>query len=179
MGRSEPPVTVDWHRYSGRALPNYRFLPGLTPHPRRDSIGHSFAEREPRPHPFEPHQWSNSEDYLYAVDLYNFGYWWESHEVLEGLWHACGRRTTAGNYFQALIQFAAAHLKRALGNEAAVRKLAHSGLLRLQNSPASYMGLDTVTFADDVTVWTGDNSRPGVRIRLEHCGNGPSMNEAP
>ena len=179
MEVNEPPLTVDWSRYSSRALPTYRFLPGLTPHPRRDPLGHSFAEPEPRPRPFEPHQWSNSEDYLYAVDLYNFGYWWESHEVLEGLWHACGRRTTAGNYFQALIQLAAAHLKRALGNEAAVRKLAHSGLLRLQNSPASYMGLDTVTFAHDITSWMGDHSRPAVRIRLESFGNGPSVNEAP
>jgi len=116
---------------------------------------------------------------LYAVDLYNFGYWWESHEVLEGLWHACGRRTTAGNYFQALIQFAAAHLKRALGNEVAAHNLARSGLLRLQNSPASYMGLDTVTFAHDITSWMGDHSRPAVRIRLESFGNGPSVNEAP
>ena len=176
---SEPAVTVAWPRYSSQALPTYRFLPDLTPHPRRDPLGHSFAEPEPRPRPSEHHQWSHSEDYLYAIDLYNFFYWWEAHEVFEGLWHACGRKTRAGSFFQALIQFAAAHLKRALGNEAAVRKLAHSGLLRLQNSPASYMGLDTVTFADDVTMWMGDTSRPAVRIRLEHCGNGPSVNKAP
>ena len=179
MQANESPVTADWPRYSSRALPTYRFLPGLTPHPRRDPLGHSFAEPEPRPRPFEQHQWSTSADSLYAVDLYNFGYWWESHEVLEGLWHACGRTTTAGNYFQALIQFAAAHLKRALGNETAARNLARRGLLRLQNSPTSYMGLDTVTFANDVTVWMGDNSRPGVRIRLRPYGIGPSVNEAP
>jgi predicted metal-dependent hydrolase len=117
---------------------------------------------------------------LYAVDLYNFGYWWESHEVLEGLWHACGRRTTAGNYFQALIQFAAAHLKRALGNEVAAHNLARSGLLRLQNSPASYMGLDTVTFAHDVTVVDGGPQPARRAYSIEKAiGNGPSVNEAP
>ena len=179
MEASEPPVTVDWLRYSSRALPTYRFLPGLTPHPRRDPRGHSFGQPEPCPRPFEHHQWSNSEDYLYAIDLYNFFYWWEAHEVFEGLWHACGHKTTAGNFFQALIQFAAAHLKRALGNEIAAHNLVRSGLLRLQNSPTPYMGLDTVTFADDVTLWMEDNSRPGVRIRLRHYGNGPSVNKAP
>mgnify|MGYP001157618689 FL=1 len=179
MEASEPPIKAEWPCYSSRALPTYRFLPGLTPHPHRDPLGHSFAEPEPRPRPFEHHQWSNSEDYLYAIDLYNFFYWWEAHEVFEGLWHACGRKTTAGNFFQALIQFAAAHLKRALGNEIAAHNLARSGLLRLQNSPTPYMGLDTVTFADDVTLWMGDNSRPGVRIRLRHYGNGPSVSKAP
>jgi hypothetical protein len=120
---SEPPVTVGWPRYSSRLLPTYRFLPGLTPHPRHNPLGHSFGQPEPRPRPCEHDHWSHSKDYLYAIDLYNFAYWWEAHEVLEGLWHACGRTTTAGNFFQALIQFAAAHLKRALGNEPAAHNL--------------------------------------------------------
>ena len=44
-----------------------------------------------------------SEDYLYGIDLYNWTYWWEAHEVFEAFWHAYGRRTPAGNFFQALI----------------------------------------------------------------------------
>ena len=68
--------------------------------------------QEPRPRAFPQDEWSASEDYLYAIDLYNFAYWWESHEIFEGLWHACGRRTQAGNFFQALIQLAAANLKQ-------------------------------------------------------------------
>ena len=53
-------------------------------------------------------------DYLYAIDLYNYAYWWECHEVLEGLWRA-GQTTKQGNFFRALIQLAAANLKRSLG----------------------------------------------------------------
>lgn len=56
-----------------------------------------------------------SEEYLYGIDLYNGTYWWEAHEVFEGFWHAYGRSTPAGNFFQALIQCAAANLKRELG----------------------------------------------------------------
>lgn len=178
MEASESQIIANWPRYSSQALPPYRFLPGLTPHPRRNPLGHSVAEPEPRPRPFEHYQWSNSEDYLYAIDLYNFAYWWEAHEVLEGLWHACGRKTTAGNFFQALIQFAAAHLKRAVGNEIAAHNLARRGLLRLKNSPTLYMGLDTETFTHDVALWMNNKSRPSVRIRLGDYGNGQSAHRA-
>ncbi len=115
-----------------------------------------------------------AEEYLYGIDLYNWTYWWESHEVFEGFWHAYGRSTEAGNFFQALIQCAAAHLKRELGNETAARKLAERGLARLRETPGFYMGLDTVGFAEAVATWLHDGGPP-VRIRLE----GPGTPEVP
>ena len=171
MAAAKETPPCEWPRYCLRIFPAYQCLPGQTPHPRRNPKGHSFGQPEPRPLPFEQDQWSRSEDYLYAVDLYNFAYWWEAHEVFEGFWHACGRQTTAGNFFQALIQFAGAHLKRALGDEAAAQNLARNGLLRLQHGPTPYMGLDTRTFAADITLWMGNNNQPCVRIRLGGHGN--------
>ena len=53
-----------------------------------------------------------------------------------------GHNSEQGNFFQALIQVAAANLKRFLGNEQAAQKLAHSGLARLRKVPPIYMGLD-------------------------------------
>lgn len=179
MEPSESPVTAEWPRYSTTAFPTYRFLPGLTPHPRRDPQGHSFGRPEPRPLPFVYNTWSASEEYLYAVDLYNFAYWWESHEVFEGLWHACGRKTTAGNFFQALIQFAAANLKRTLGNEAAAQNLVGNGLRRLRNSPAHYMGLDTGPFAEHITEWMHNRSGAYVRIDLQDAEKRQAMKRAP
>ena len=110
-----------------------------------------------------------SEDYLYGIDLYNGSYWWEAHEVFEGFWHAYGRETTAGNFFQALIQCAAAHLKRELGNEPATSKLVASGLARLRQTPIRYMGMHIDTFAEDLTRWLNEQ-RPAVRIQLEWQG---------
>jgi hypothetical protein len=52
-----------------------------------------------------------------------------------------------GNFFQALIQVAAANLKRFIGNEQAAQKLARSGLARLQNLPQSYMGIDVIALS--------------------------------
>ena len=141
MTEPEPP-DLHRHRYSTRPFPFYRFVPGRTPHPRRNPSGHSYGLPELTPTPFSADQWHTSEDYLYGIDLYNFAYWWECHEVFEGLWHAVGHNSEQGNFFQALIQLAAANLKDFLGNRAAAHNLVRSGILRLQNVPPSYMGID-------------------------------------
>ena len=143
----EPP-NPRWPRYSTRPFPPYHFVPGRAPHPRRDPRGHSYGLPEPKPTPFPADQWHTSEDYLYGIDLYNFAYWWECHEIFEGLWHAVGHDTEQGNCFQALIQLAAANLKRFIGNEQATQKLARSGLARLQKLPQLYMGIDVIALSE-------------------------------
>ncbi len=167
MPKSDPLVSVDHPRYSTRGFPRYRFIPGQTPHPRRHPDGHTFGLQEPRPRAFSGDEWSGSEDYLYAIDLYNFAYWWESHESFEGLWHVCGRSTQAGNFFQALLQLAAANLKQVLGRELAVKNLVQRGLARLQKLPPHYMGIDTVTLADHFSLWVNGPRYSHVLIRLD------------
>ena len=140
---TEPaPFHPNWPRYSPHPFPSYRYLPGQTPHPRRNPRGHSYGQLEPTPRLFLAAQWKRSDDYLYGIDLYNFAFWWESHEVFEGLWHASGRNSVQGNFFQSLIQLAAANLKRFMGNDAAAQRLIHAGIIRLQNVPSAYMGID-------------------------------------
>lgn len=140
---TEPdPPDPRWPRYSTRPFPAYHFVPGRAPHPRRDPRGHSYGLPEPKPTPFPANQWHTSEDYLYGIDLYNFAYWWECHEVFEGLWHAAGRDSEQGSFYQALIQLAAANLKTFLGNSAAAHNLIRSGIIRLQKAPPSYQGID-------------------------------------
>jgi predicted metal-dependent hydrolase len=56
-------------------------------------------------------RWHECRDYLYGVDLFNHGYYWEAHEVWEGLWHACGRGGTTGRFLKGLIRLAAAGVK--------------------------------------------------------------------
>jgi len=136
------PPNPTWPRYSTRPFPSYRFLPGENPHPRRDPLGHSYGQPEPKLLASSPEEWQRSEDYLYGIDLYNFAYWWECHEVFEGLWHAVGHNSEQGNFFQALIQLAAANLKYFLGNPAAAHNLFRSGIIRLRNVPPMYMGID-------------------------------------
>ena len=136
------PLNPNWPRYSPYPFPSYHYLPGQTPHPRRNPRGHSYGQPESKPGLFPAAQWKRSDDYLYGIDLYNFAFWWESHEVFEGLWYASGRNSVQGNFFQSLIQLAAANLKRFMGNDAAAQRLIHAGIIRLQNVPSAYMGID-------------------------------------
>lgn len=142
------PLDRNWPRYSTRPFPSYRFVPGQTPHPRHHPHGHSYGQAESKPTLFPAEEWQKSDDYLYGIDLYNFAYWWECHEVFEGLWHAAGRDTEQGKFFQALIQLAAANLKYFLCNLAAAQNLLRSGITRLQNVPPSYMGVDIVSLTE-------------------------------
>jgi predicted metal-dependent hydrolase len=125
-------------------------VPGRTPHPRRTSHSHSYGQSELNPTAFPPDQWQRSKDYLYGIDLYNHAYWWESHEIFEGLWKMAGRHTEQGNFFQALIQLAAANLKLFMGNRQAAQNLLQRGLIRLQRVPAYYMGMDVARLTEDV-----------------------------
>lgn len=109
-GVEPAPANADWPRYSSSPFPAYRFVPGNSPHPRRNPQGHSFGCPEPSPTPCRPEEWAQSEDYRFGIDLYNFAYWWECHEVFEGFWHAVGRKTEQGLFFQALIQLTAENL---------------------------------------------------------------------
>src|SRR5579871_5928024 len=53
-----------WHRYSTGPLPPYRFVPGQTPHPRRDPKGHGYGRPEPRATRIDPAAWASCAIYL-------------------------------------------------------------------------------------------------------------------
>jgi len=136
------PLDPAWPRYSPRLFPSYRYIPGQTPHPRQHPLGHSHGQPEPTPRLFPADQWEASDDYRYGIDLYNFAYWWESHEIFEAFWHAAGRDSEQGNFFQALIQLAAANLKHVMNNDPAAQKLARAGITRLERCATPYMGVE-------------------------------------
>jgi uncharacterized protein len=108
-------------------------------------MGHSYGKPEPTPSAFPPDTWHQSEDYLYGIDLYNFAYWWECHEVFEGLWHIVGRNNEQGNFFQALIHLAAANIKNFCGNHQAAENLIRRGLARLETAQKISMGIDVAS----------------------------------
>ena len=140
---AEPsPPDPAWPRWSSGAFPRYRYVPGRSPHPRGDRRGHSHGLPEPRPEHLAPPDWARSRIYLRGVDLFNFAYWWESHEAFEALWRGAGQRGPEGDFFQGLIQVAASELKRFSGADAAASALAGRGLARLAGVPSPWFGLD-------------------------------------
>lgn len=132
-----------------RPFPPYRHLPGDTPHPTRDPGGHSYANRPEVPEPPEPPHWRACGTYLYGIDLFNHGYYWEAHEAWEGLWHARARRGPTAIFLKALIALAAAGLKIRLGNlrgtkahAARAADLFHATAAAIRAQGTRYMGLD-------------------------------------
>lgn len=93
-------------------LPEYTFIPGTdTPHPIRDPKGHSH-DRKGRPSkPLTADNWVYNRHFLIAIDYFNMGYYWESHEEWERLWRVSGPDTTIGHFLKGLVKLSAAGVK--------------------------------------------------------------------
>lgn len=145
-------------RYTDRPFPPYRFIPGKHPHPTAHPDGHSYHAPGDPPHEVHlvtPENWADSENYLFACDLYNHGYWWEAHEEWEGLWQLTDKKGAQGRFLQGLIQVSACHLKFFVGHQDGVQRLLRTSLEHLRVAASMinnqvYMGLEVSRFAVDV-----------------------------
>lgn len=113
-------------------FPPYRYVPGLNPHPISDPAGHMYGKPEPEFEEVTPENWWRNKFYLYGIDLFNFAYWWEAHETLEGLWHLAGRGSIEREFLQGLIQSAAALLNRHRGHERGAQRVKNEAVARLR-----------------------------------------------
>jgi predicted metal-dependent hydrolase len=149
-------------------FPSYTFVPGRTPHPVRDPAGHLFGQTLELPPPLNPAHWQESRAYLYGVDLFNHGYYWEAHEVWEGLWRAAGRTGQIADFLKGLIKLAAAGVKvrqgqpRGVAGHAAGAANHFRDIARqLGGEGAVYLGLhlrDLLAFAEQIEQLAGDVS---------------------
>lgn len=180
---TEPtPAWAEAPRYCpDRPFPPYRFVPGLNPHPTGQKTGHSFGHPpEPLTH-LDPSRWMENENYLFGVDLYHQGFFWESHEVWEQLWHLVNKSGIEGQFLQGLIQNSAAQLKLHLVSTHGASHLSREAYRRLSfvmdrfpaASPVEFMGLDLILFLEQMhryysPLWLGHESvtPPPPRINL-------------
>ena len=165
MIQQPQPFDAQWPRYCPqRPFPPYRHIPGITPHPIRDPLGHSYepVEETSGPDasdvPLPPEMWRENEEYLYGVDLYNFAYWWEAHEAWEGLWHQA--EDTYRLFLQGLIQVSAAHIKYHSRMLRPLRTLSTAGREKLRQvvdesscTHGVYMGVDLFEFLEDASAF--------------------------
>ncbi len=129
-------------RYTARPLPAYRHVPGRTPHPTLHPDGHSYGQAAGPLPDLNAAPWQDCAVYLYGLDLFNAGYWWECHEELEGLWHVARPGTPAGHALQTVIQCAAAHLKRLCGQVNGAKRLVEHAEPHATRAGACSLGLD-------------------------------------
>lgn len=142
MNAEATPARATPARYTGRPLPAYRHVPGRTPHPTLHPDGHSYGQPVGPQPDLNVAPWRDCETYLYGLDLFNAGYFWECHEALEGLWHVARPGTPAGHALQALIQCAAAHLKLLCGQANGAKRLAEHAVPHAARAAACSLGLD-------------------------------------
>lgn len=116
-----------------RPLPPYSYVSGRFPHPTRDENGHSFGVAEPQFVIGHINEWRQWKPYLWGIDLFNNGYYWEAHENWELVWQAAGRKGAIAEFCQALIKLAAAGVKAREGRTAGVRKHAQRSLELLES----------------------------------------------
>jgi uncharacterized protein len=123
-------------------LPPYSYVPGHDlPHPVSDPAGHLYAVRDSAHEPpiaaamladlptvlhsrrrALAATLADNSRWLHALDLFNEGFYWESHEVWESFWNALGRTTPEALFVQGLIHLAAAAVKIREGKPAGVAR---------------------------------------------------------
>ncbi len=153
-------------RYTDREPPAYRHEPGRTPHPTRDPEGHAYGHPEPELPDLNHADWRDCEPYHYGIDLFNSGYWWESHEALEALWHAAGIGTPAAHVLQAIIQCAAAHLKTFTDRPVGAKRLLEHAHKHVTWGHERHLGLDLQAMLDDTGAYVHGRSDRPARLDL-------------
>jgi hypothetical protein len=142
-----------------KSLPPYAYLPGKNPHPVRDPAGHSCRVE---PFPVAAEASLDADAFLWGLDLFNHGYYWEAHEAWEGLWQVADRDGPLRMLFKGLILLAAAGVKiRERKNAAAQRHAMRAAALlrQLMKVPDSAferaLGMSLATLAECAEVVTG------------------------
>lgn len=155
-------------RYSEINLPEFRYISGQGPHPRHLPRGSHLPELPP-PLPLSVASWQDSVHYRYAVDLFNYRYWWEAHEVLEGLWVVAKRETPTGVFLQGLIQVSAALLKESQSLHEVALSLAAKGLPKIRTKSGLFLGLEVEHFLCETEAFlSGQRLSPPI-IVLAGC----------
>jgi hypothetical protein len=160
-----------------RALPPYSYVTGLAPHPTSDPAGHSYGRHETAAAPLDEATWRTNPAYLFGLDLFNGGYYWEAHEAWEALWHASGRAGPVADFVKGLIKLAAAGVKAREGRAAGVRQHAERAaeLFRVVGKvgPSWWFGLSlpvmiasAVRLADDAATLAGHGADATRRLPL-------------
>lgn len=96
-----------------KIFPAYVFVPGENPHPKK-SGGHMEGEKDPIAPAIDPQHPEQNEFLRYSLDLFNHGYFWESHVYFEALWNTHQREGSIADFLKAMIKLGAAGVKIAI-----------------------------------------------------------------
>jgi hypothetical protein len=118
-------------------LPTTRFVPGLHPHPFRHPDGHMFVDGQAPQAPVwsgDVH-WQEDRLWLRGLDLFDQRFFWECHELFEGIWHQAVPGSEIHALCQGLIQASAFVLKIHMGHKKAAAALFMAAQSKLEGVP--------------------------------------------
>jgi uncharacterized protein len=133
-------LSADWLAKLGTP-----YLPGSGVEPPRAAL---HVARSSVPRRVDVEWLTDAPGFLLARQLFNAGYFWETHEVLEPLWEATLPNSQERHFLQGLIQLANACLKLRMQHpNAAVRLLAETGRF-LTSARGLEVGVNLETLAE-------------------------------
>ena len=107
---------------TNRDFPPYSFIPTQNLNPNRVG-GYRQGIPDPISKPINKDNFFKHQDYLFAIDLLNYGYYWESHVYFEAIWHAHKRKGEVANYCKAMVKIAAGAIKYKQGRVDSAKRL--------------------------------------------------------
>ena len=121
-------MNANSQRFTTTPFPPYSYVPGQNPHPTSHVDGHSYGHPDPVVDNFSVEHWNECSTFLFGVDLFNAGFFWESHEQWEAVWNALGRSGSEADFIKALIKLSAAKVKLLEGKPIGVERHARRAL---------------------------------------------------
>jgi hypothetical protein len=124
-----------------------------------------YGRQEPPARSLTENSWISNDDFLYGVDLFNAGYFWEAHVYWERLWALPSTEPGLRRFLQALIQIAAACLKARQGRVAGATRLLDRA--RLEAFGAGKIGVDAGALASGARRFVEGKTSEPPSISLE------------
>lgn len=86
-----------------------------------------------------------------AISLFNRRAYFESHEILEGMWQTATEEADK-TFYESLIRFATGlHLRFNRRNRQGAINLLTQGLMKIEEYRPTHLGIDVVRLYDDIT----------------------------
>jgi hypothetical protein len=155
-----------YRQYTELPLPSRKYIPGLGIHPDKHPHGSHVPDLPRDEVRFTENSWQRSRRYLYGIDLFNAGFWWEAHEVMEELWIQCGRTTQVARFLQGIIQVSAALLKYSISNPRGARRLKMRAQEKLELHSGVFLGIDVDELVSQVAEFIDGEQILPPRIEL-------------
>ena len=142
-----------------REFPPYSFIPTHNLNPNRIG-GYREGIPDPISTPLDKDNFFKHKDYLFAIDLINHGYYWESHVYFEAIWHAHNRRGNIANYCKAMVKISAGAIKHKQGRISSAERLFNGANKIFNNLPNTFfLGIKTTELIKISENWTYENQK--------------------